>query len=422
MPRPRHLLTLLLIAAAALAATLGATGAGAASAGPTARAAADLSGWSTSAVSLRGRNGERFTVDCPKYGALSSVWGTDVYTDDSSICSAAVHAGVISLAGGGEVTFEIRPGQASYTGSVRNRVTSSSWGAYQGSFAIVAATPTYPGVGAGGSGWTASASQFRNWIGAQFEYACPPNPTILGTVWGTDVYTTDSSVCAAAVHSRLITRKRGGKVKIEIRDGQTSYRGSTRNSVQSRQWGAYDWSFVIVDAPGGPEDAQGTATGDVRVNGQPFRSGRIKYGSTIDVSRGTLTLTAAKVGNILTHGNGVDAAQFKLNKIVQQVKRKRVLTAELALTGGSFAACGTAGARASQNGKAVRTLWASGKGKFRTKGRFAAATVRGTKWATTDRCDGTLTSVTEGSVVVRDIPRKRNVVVSAGGSYLAKAP
>ena len=38
-----------------------------------------------------------------------------------------------------------------------------------------------------------------------------------------------------------------------------------------------------------------------------------------------------------------------------------------------------------------------------------------------DRCDGTLTKVRRGAVVVRDFRRKRNVVVRAGKSYLARA-
>jgi hypothetical protein len=47
--------------------------------------------------------------------------------------------------------------------------------------------------------------------------------------------------------------------------------------------------------------------------------------------------------------------------------------------------------------------------------------VRGTRWLTEDRCGGTLTRVTDGAVVVRDLARRRNVIVRAGHSYLAKA-
>ena len=47
--------------------------------------------------------------------------------------------------------------------------------------------------------------------------------------------------------------------------------------------------------------------------------------------------------------------------------------------------------------------------------RHSHATVRGTRWLTEDRCGGTLTRVTEGAVVVRDLAR------AAGTSWCARA-
>ena len=59
-------------------------------------------------------------------------------------------------------------------------------------------------------------------------------------------------------------------------------------------------------------------------------------------------------------------------------------------------------------------------GRFRTHGRHSQATVRGTRWLVADRCDGTLTLVTKGSVVVRDTVRHRRLVLHAGERYLAR--
>ena len=68
-----------------------------------------------------------------------------------------------------------------------------------------------------------------------------------------------------------------------------------------------------------------------------------------------------------------------------------------------------------------RRLWAKDSGgRFRTRGRNSVATVRGTRWVTTDTCAGTRTTVTEGSVSVRDLRAKRTVVVRKGKSYLAR--
>ncbi len=67
-------------------------------------------------------------------------------------------------------------------------------------------------------------------------------------------------------------------------------------------------------------------------------------------------------------------------------------------------------------------LRGNAKGRFRTRGRYSSATVRGTIWTTTDRCDGTLTKVSRGRVAVRDFRRKKNISLRRGKSYLARAP
>jgi hypothetical protein len=59
------------------------------------------------------------------------------------------------------------------------------------------------------------------------------------------------------------------------------------------------------------------------------------------------------------------------------------------------------------------------KGRFRTRGRHGAATVRGTMWLTQDRCDGTLVFVRHGLVAVRDFTRKRTFMVPAGKRHFS---
>jgi Ca2+-binding RTX toxin-like protein len=106
--------------------------------------------------------------------------------------------------------------------------------------------------------------------------------------------------------------------------------------------------------------------------------------------------------------------------------RAKVAITQFSLQGGDFSVCPTAGRRASAaagkkaSTRTVRVLWANAKGKFRTKGRTASATVRGTQWETVDRCDGTLIKVRKGAVAVRDQVKKKTVVVKAGDSYLAR--
>ncbi len=70
-----------------------------------------------------------------------AVWGTDNYTYDSAIGTAAVHAGIITFEKGGEVKIEIvegvDEGVDSYKGTSRNGVTTSDWGPYDSGYIIV---------------------------------------------------------------------------------------------------------------------------------------------------------------------------------------------------------------------------------------------------------------------------------------------
>jgi hypothetical protein len=104
---------------------------------PTPESTPNQATWEADAVEHREAVGERFTYPCAPLGQPSVVWGTDIYTDDSSVCTAAVHAGVITFAEGGVVTIEMLPGQASYPGTTRNGFESHSWGSWVGSFVFI---------------------------------------------------------------------------------------------------------------------------------------------------------------------------------------------------------------------------------------------------------------------------------------------
>lgn len=98
-------------------------------------------GWSSDARDHRGAVGETVVYTCEPGGRADAVWGTDVYTDDSSVCTAAVHAGLITFETGGDVEIEILAGQGSYCGSSHNGVTSRAWAAWYGSFRFPRARP-----------------------------------------------------------------------------------------------------------------------------------------------------------------------------------------------------------------------------------------------------------------------------------------
>jgi hypothetical protein len=214
-----------------------------------------LIAWTTGAGKWVGYWGRRETVRCPAGGTLEGAWGTDVYTDDSSICTAAVHAGLIAAKAGGVVTIEMRPDVGQYSGSARNGVRTGDWmEPWTGAYVFVRNhTTVAPAIAAG------SLMQAASWPGQAgriLTFACGPNFE-LHTVYGTDVYTDDSYICSAAVHRGLITQKNGGMVTIKLLQGETTFVASSRHGVTSlsqESWQGQSYAFVATppDTPAPP--------------------------------------------------------------------------------------------------------------------------------------------------------------------------
>lgn len=59
--------------------------------------------------------------------AFGFIWGTDVYTGDSTLAVAAVHAGALKVGEKGVVKVTIVPSPPMHTGSTRNGITSQNW-------------------------------------------------------------------------------------------------------------------------------------------------------------------------------------------------------------------------------------------------------------------------------------------------------
>ena len=62
--------------------------------------------------------------------ASGPLWGTDIYTGDSSLAAACVHAGVLKTGETGVVKVVVEPPLSRYLGSVRNGVSSQDFGHY----------------------------------------------------------------------------------------------------------------------------------------------------------------------------------------------------------------------------------------------------------------------------------------------------
>jgi len=209
-------------------------------------------GCSFNATQLQGDIGGTFQVSCPPgCEQTGGLWGTDVYTADSGICRAGIHAGAIAPTGG-VVAVQLQPGRPAYRGSARYNIQSSDYGNYGRSFQVllpqgqpvVAAQPQPVAPQVIEAGCSFNATQIRDAAGSAHVVSCPPGCANQGGLWGTDVYTGDSGICRAAIHSGLISPN-GGSVVVVLEVGRPAYRGTTRNGIQSSDYGNYGSSFRL---------------------------------------------------------------------------------------------------------------------------------------------------------------------------------
>ena len=185
---------------------------------------------------------------CSASSIHGPVWGTDIYTTDSSICAAARHAGVIP-ASGGKVTMKKVAGCKSYEGTARNGITSHAWPSYGSSFYFV-----QPGKPAPSCFVKKTSSSPKDKCPRRFNAAtlpadktlrCTCTPDLMtGSVWGTETYTTDSSVCLAARHAGVIGPN-GGPIVAKLTSGCKRYKGTKANGVRTSSWGKYKTSFFF---------------------------------------------------------------------------------------------------------------------------------------------------------------------------------
>ena len=234
--------------------------------------------------------------------------------------------------------------------------------------------------------------------------------------------------------------------------GGTPIAGATTTSVLARTPGDYRCEVIAANAAGSTTQTSAPTTVSLpppllgrKVNAQPvsgkvfvLSGGRlvpltaatqIQSGTVVDALHGTISLTSATGKGKKTQTGKFGGAVFKVTQ-ARAGASKGLTTLTLvnhAFKGApSYATCkahtALDAAAAAASSRTLQLLHASARGKFRTRGRYSAATVLGTIWSIADRCDGTLTRDVTHSVVVNDFVRHRTIVLHAGQSYLAKRP
>lgn len=138
----------------------------------------------------------------------------------------------------------------------------------------------------------------------------------------------------------------------------------------------------------------------------------LHYGATVNAGKGQLRIFAAN-GSKGTQSGVFYGGSFKLTQNTTGL-------VQAALRGAPAGCNRPEGAHTA----AVSSfhLWGHVKGKYRTRGRYGSASVRGTIWLTEERCNGTFFRVVEGTLRIRDFTRHRTIILHAGRSYLAPRP
>ncbi|HEV3229142.1 MAG TPA: choice-of-anchor Q domain-containing protein [Solirubrobacteraceae bacterium] len=155
---------------------------------------------------------------------------------------------------------------------------------------------------------------------------------------------------------------------------------------------------------------------------------QLPVGTVIDARSAVVWLFSASDAQ----GTPQDALMYGSEVKITQRPGATPMT-DISLTGGDFSSCPNRRARGASMAKAasgkgrsssshhvVRRLWAlDHHGRFRTHGVNSVATVRGTVWRVDDRCDGTLTKVFDGQVLVHDRRTHTKHLVTAHHHYVA---
>jgi hypothetical protein len=189
--------------------------------------------------------------------------------------------------------------------------------------------------------------------------------------------------------------------------------------------------IVYVRAPAAKSP---DATGQVSAGGAGFvrltTATQIPIGSEVNSLHGSLKLVTATANQGKTQTGTFGGGIFK---VTQATRGKSKGLATLSLVEGAFKgapsysrcqskAKDSDASAAAVNSRILQLLRASAHGRFSTRGRYSAATVRGTIWTIADRCDGTLTHDVTDSVSVTDFVHHKTIILHAGQSYLASPP
>jgi hypothetical protein len=266
---------------------------------------------------------------------------------------------------------------------------------------------------------------------------------LAGSSAGTGVMTLDAMIAAAPLARIVNTAGRAGGVSLSSGVAAQDQRFDGNVDAFTIDTGTGPTTYDFEPGPPPPVRNQSavitTVQGTIKIKlpGKKARKLRkrgenVPLGTVVDASKGRATIATvnargAKPQKSWFYDGAFSVSQRGGVKPVTDIKlqspRFATLCATSSTTAGAESAAlvsrATRKRRRARSKRVVTSLWGDGKGSFRTTGRNSAATVRGTKWLTQERCDGTLTRVVRGVVKVKNLRTGKVVTITGGHSYLA---
>jgi len=179
--------------------------------------------------------------------AEGDVYGTTVYGSNSDLPATAVHAGVLEPGEKAIIQVNVFETTQRRAGSRQNGIQSADAEPTAKSIRLESTRQDLTRF----SALTSSFETFNaeNLAVGDIRYLYV-DAKAAAPIWGTNVYTADSSLEAAVVHAGLLKDGETGYVKVTVLPGQRHYQGTTRNGVKSEGWFSdYHLSFRVDLAP-----------------------------------------------------------------------------------------------------------------------------------------------------------------------------
>ncbi len=186
------------------------------------------------------------------------VWGNGIYTSDSDIETAAVHAGIVKPRERKTVKISIMAGQKYYEGTLRNGVTTEEYDEYSSSFKFTdIGLPLAPQTTTDALKNIESKAEDLDLakypVGTEINVIVTGKST--GSVWGNGIYSSDSDIGVAAVHAGLVKKGETKTLKITVLAGQAYYEGVLKNGIESYNYeGEWEASFKFNDTAKTPSE------------------------------------------------------------------------------------------------------------------------------------------------------------------------